>query len=80
MRKKTIYHPDGSPCLEGIRLIPVDYKPCCELFDSHTSACTYDIRYEWWVGKNIWVIAISEQAGGGGIEISFCPHCGARLN
>jgi hypothetical protein len=72
-------HPDGTKCLEGTRRVPRSFKACCEVFDGHTSACAFDIRYEWWSKQKMWVIAISESAGDGGIAIQFCPHCGAKL-
>jgi len=72
-------HPDGSICLEGKKIVPNSYVPCCEAFSGHTDACIEDIRYEWWSNKNQWVIAISEYSGGGGIAISYCPHCGQKL-
>jgi hypothetical protein len=73
-------HTDGTECLEGTTKIPKDFKPCCDVFDAHISSCAYDLRYEWWQKMKIWVIVISETAGGGGIAISFCPHCGSRLS
>ncbi len=75
----TKHHPDGTVCLEGTRSLPKSYSPCCEIFDSHTSTCEYDLRYEWGPRSRQWVIAIAESAGGGGVRISYCPHCGARL-
>jgi hypothetical protein len=75
-----LVHADGSPCREGTQSVPDDYIPCCKLFEAHTRTCVYDIRYEWWPKPDKWVIAISEAAGGGGITISFCPHCGAQLS
>lgn len=73
-------HPDGSECKEGIQKVPTKYVPCCSTFHEHTKCCEYDIRYEWWAKSKHWVIVISELAGGGGIEIDFCPHCGIRLS
>jgi len=72
-------HLDGSPCYQGIQQCPPEGGPCCETFEDHTVACTYDIRYEWWASKGFWVIPIASSAGGGGIKISFCPHCGKAL-
>ena len=72
-------HADGSPCLEGTRRVPQDYVPCCKDFDYRTTRCAYDIRYEYSKEYDVWVILLVEAAGGGGIEISYCPHCGARL-
>ncbi len=72
-------HSDGSPCLEGVQSIPKDFVACCETFTEHTKACAYDIRYEWWSNSEQWIIAISDSAGGGGVTISFCPHCGQKL-
>ena len=73
-------HIDGSSCLEGTCKIPKRYNPCCKCFNDHTKTCEYDIRYEWWSKQKIWVIAIPKSAGGGGIKITFCPHCGKKLN
>lgn len=72
-------HSDGTICLEGTRSVPHDYVACCETFLGHTTTCEYDIRYEWWHESRQWVIAIAEAAGGGGIIIEFCPHCGTKL-
>lgn len=72
-------HSDGTECLEGTSSVPESFSPCCEVFGGHTTTCAFDIRYEWWPKSKQWVIAISESAGGGGITISFCPHCGAKL-
>ena len=58
---------------------PPGFVPCCELFGGHLETCAYDIRYEWFPSTKRWVIAIAEVAGGGGIEIKFCPHCGSGL-
>lgn len=74
----TVY-PDGTVCLEGTKSVPKSYAPCCKVFHEHTRTCVYDIRYEWWPKSNHWVIAIVESAGGGGITMSYCLHCGARL-
>jgi hypothetical protein len=73
------WHADGTKCLEGTRSVPQGYQPCCEIFEGHLDTCAYDIRYEWWVQSDQWVIVIAESAGGGGITINYCPHCGARL-
>ena len=72
-------HSDGTPCLEGQRGAPDAFRACCDLFESHLSACALDVRYEWWPSGRQWVIAISESAGGGGVQISHCPHCGVSL-
>ena len=72
-------HTDGTECLEGTKRVPKNFKPCCDVFEGHTSTCAFDLRYEWRQKSKQWVIAISEIAGGGGISIAFCPHCGARL-
>lgn len=71
-------HSDGSVCLEGTSKVPEDWTPCCDTFASHTKACVHDIRYEWW--EDEWVTVINTTAGGGGIAINFCPHCGDELN
>jgi hypothetical protein len=59
--------------------VPKGFTGCCEDFIEHTTTCYYDVRYEWY-DDECWVIVIPESAGGGGIEISFCPHCGASLS
>jgi hypothetical protein len=76
---KAKRHTDGTRCLEGTRRVPRGFSPCCSVFDLHTTSCAYDIRYEWWQRHRIWVVTIADSAGGGGIEVSFCPHCGGRL-
>lgn len=73
-------HADGTRCLEGTRSVPDNFKPCCDMFAGHVDTCALDLRYEWWEKSGIWVIAIAESSGGGGIEIIYCPHCGAKLN
>lgn len=72
-------HPDGSPCPEGMQRTPRGFVPCCAPFKQHTLACYHDIRYEWWPKSRSWFIIIAPAAGGG-IGISFCPHCGAELS
>jgi len=72
-------HSDGTICREGTQSLPEDFVPCCEMFSAHTATCVFDIRYEWWKTSRRWVIAIAESAGGGGIEITYCPHCGTKL-
>jgi len=74
-----VRHSDGTVCPEGTRRVPRGFKACCESFAGHTTACYFDVRYEWWPRRKGWFIAIAKAAGGGGIAISFCPHCGARL-
>ena len=76
--KKIQRHTDGSVCLEGTKRVPKNFKTCCEVFEAHTTNCYYDIRYEWdkhWG----WNIVIPPSAAGGGIVISYCPHCGLKL-
>lgn len=72
-------HTDGTICQEGTRKVPRNYIPCCEEFNQRTMACVFDIRYEWWSSIKRWVICIDDSAGGGGITISHCPHCGVLL-
>lgn len=71
-------HADGSVCPEGTKAVPPGWVPCCETFEGHTIACYHDIRYEW-SAQHGWITAIAPDAGGGGIEMGFCPHCGMRL-
>lgn len=71
-------HPDGSECLAGTQRVPKGHLPCCEVFEDHTRACAFDVRYEW-SEEHGWVTAISSSAGGGGVAISHCPHCGEQL-
>ena len=78
--KNKILHHDGTVCLEGTRIIPIDFNPCCEVFARHLDTCTFDIRYEYWSKSLEWVIIIAESAGGGGITIKYCPHCGSELS
>jgi len=49
------------------------------MFAGHVDTCDYDVRYEWWKRQRFWVITIAESAGGGGVVIRYCPHCGAEL-
>jgi hypothetical protein len=78
-RRPPGIHGDGSICPEGTARRPRPYKPCCRDFDRHTLACFFDIRYEWWPRYRGWFNIISPSAGGGGIALNFCPHCGKRL-
>lgn len=72
-------HPDGTPCPEGTRSVPDGFVACCEAFSDRTSACYFDIRYEWWASFGEWFIVIAPAAGGGGIGLDYCPHCGTAL-
>jgi hypothetical protein len=72
-------HLDGSACLEGTQRVPRGYVSCCEDFRQHTLTCYHDIRYEWWSTQRRWFTIISPAAGGGGVAIAFCPHCGKKL-
>jgi hypothetical protein len=73
------HHIDGTLCKAGTRDVPQDFQPCCITFAGHVATCEFDIRYEWWGGDQVWVIAIADSAGGGGIVIRFCPHCSKEL-
>jgi hypothetical protein len=75
-----VRHDDGTVCAEGTRRVPRAFKACCAVFAARVTACHHDIRYEWWARRKGWFIAIAEAAGGGGIAISFCLHCGTRLS
>lgn len=77
--KPQARHPNGTFCLEGTTSLPLDFQPCCTVFAGHTSTCVHDLRYEWWPKSRQWVIAVAEAAGGGGVVINYCPHCGAPL-
>lgn len=72
-------HIDGTECPEGTRRVPRGYGACCAAFDARTRACYHDIRYEWWTSQRNWFVLIAPDAGGGGIAIAHCPHCGAAL-
>ncbi|MCE9603235.1 MAG: hypothetical protein K8S21_13610 [Gemmatimonadetes bacterium] len=72
-------HLDGSICPEGTRSVPRGFRPCCDEFAARTLACFFDIRYEWWSGQRNWFVLITPEAGGGGIAMAHCPHCGAKL-
>lgn len=72
-------HIDGSPCPEGTAQLPRRHRFCCEDFRQRAHACYFDVRYEWWPRQRGWFNVISPDAGGGGIAMAFCPHCGARL-
>lgn len=76
----TRTHADGSECLQGTSQLPPAFVPCCEDFAAHLTTCAFDVRYEWWSREDGWVIAIAASAGGGGIGIVFCPHCGEKLS
>jgi hypothetical protein len=73
-------HPDGSACPEGTQSVPRAFIACCPEFRAHTLSCYHDVRYEWWPKQRCWFTVIAPSAGGGGVEISFCPHCGSRLS
>lgn len=72
-------HADGSPCPEGTTRLPRTAKVCCAEFAARTRACYFDIRYEWWPRPRGWFTIIPPDAGGGGVAMNFCPHCGQRL-
>lgn len=78
-RRPPTLHADGSVCPEGTARLPRPFKPCCETFAAHTRACFFDIRYEWWPKQRGWFTIIAPSAGGGGVAMNFCPHCGRRL-
>ena len=77
---KAHIHDDGTSCLMGMAQVPASFEPCCEVFDAHTRACVYDVRYEWLAKSCEWGVAISESVGGGYIAIKYCPHCETELN
>lgn len=69
-------HTDGTLCFEGTKMIPENFKPCCDTFESHVKTCIYDLRFEWWDKRKSWFIMLSD---GSGIKIDFCPHCGTKF-
>ncbi len=73
-------HIDGSDCPEGTQRLPPSGALCCETFRARTFACYFDIRYEWWPEPAGWYVIIAPDAGGGGVAINHCPHCGVRLD
>ena len=78
-RYESNTHTDGSPCPEGTQCLPEDGRICCNAFAARTMACYFDIRYEYWQNLGGWFVVIQPDAGGGGVAINYCPHCGARL-
>lgn len=72
-------HLDGSPCPEGTARAPRRHEFCCDEFQDRTLACYFDVRYEWWSRQRGWFNVISPEAGGGGIAMQYCPHCGTKL-
>lgn len=72
-------HIDGTPCPEGTQRLPRGFKACCDSFRQHTLACYFDIRYEWWSKQRGWFIIVAPSAGGGGVALAYCPHCGTKL-
>jgi hypothetical protein len=77
-REQPFIHPDGSECREGTQRVPRRWKPCCEVFENHTWACVYDIRYEWFSRHRQWGIAVAD-GGTSYIILRYCPHCGTEL-
>lgn len=72
-------HPDGTPCLDGRRRVPRGFTPCCAAFDRLTRNCVYDLRVEWWGRHRRWFVRLPAPTATTGLEVRFCPHCGARL-
>jgi hypothetical protein len=72
-------HLDGSLCPEGTAVLPARHKFCCDMFRARAHACYFDVRYEWWPRQRGWFNVIMPEAGGGGIAMAFCPHCGTKL-
>jgi hypothetical protein len=73
-------HSAGDLCLEGARRVPANFSPCCDAFEGHLETCAFDLRYEWWERSRQWVVRVADEAGGGGITIGYCPHCGHKLS
>lgn len=76
--KPMTRHLDGSVCLDGTQRVPENWRACCDVFADHTKTCTFDLRYEW-SEQHGWMIMIDDSAGGGGVQITTCPHCGTKL-
>lgn len=72
-------HSDGTECPEGTQRLRPDYALCCDDFRARTLSCYFDVRIEYWAEYEGWFVIIAPSAGGGGIAINYCPHCGARL-
>lgn len=72
-------HRDGTPCVEGAQAVPSAFVACCSALEERTRACVIDVRFEFWPEHKAWFIPLVPDAGGGAIEIAFCPHCGTRL-
>jgi hypothetical protein len=72
-------HSEGAVCLEGMKRVPLTYNPCCGSFAAHVVAHCHDMRFEWSAIQRRWVAVIAPEAGGGVIEIQFCPFCGTQL-
>jgi hypothetical protein len=66
-------------CPEGTQRLPEDGATCCDDFRERTAACYFDIRYEYWPDHAGWFVIIQPDAGGGGVAMNFCPHCGIKL-
>jgi hypothetical protein len=79
LNTQSSLHADGTPCLAGTQQVPENFVSCCADFAGHVALCVSDVRYEWYAKQKIWVIAVGAEAGGGGVEMSYCPHCGAKV-
>ncbi len=77
--RATVLHADGTPCLEGTRRVPRGFAPCCAAFDRLTQNCVADLRVEWWSRRRRWFLLLPSSTGNEGLEVHFCPHCGAPL-
>jgi hypothetical protein len=71
-------HADGTVCMEGSQVVPDGFEACCDRFLNSTTACSVDVRFEWWESHDGWYVIIAD-GGHSGLHFSFCPFCGSRL-
>ena len=71
-------HADGTVCMEGSQVVPDGFVACCDRFLNSTTACSVDVRFEWWERHDGWYVIIAD-GGHSGLNFQFCPFCGSRL-
>ena len=71
-------HADGTACMEGSQVVPDGFEACCDRFVRSTTACSVDVRFEWWQSHDGWYVIIAD-GGHSGLRFNFCPFCGSRL-